>query len=121
MSYEGRNQFLCTNGHQFDRPESYGNSDERCSICNEEPAWCNSVDDTNCESDGIILDFSSLVIEVEVTETCNLGHEHIIKPARYRPPTKEEEQALRHYRDGERYHRYGSGPRAEAVAVDDGA
>lgn len=113
MSYEGHNQFICKNGHRFNAPESYGNADNRCDVCGQEPAWCNSVDDTNCESDGIILDFSSLMIEPAKSEVCNLGHVHVTQHARYRIPSQEEAQALRHYWDGEQYHKLDAGPRAE--------
>lgn len=114
MSYEGYNQFICKNGHRFDAHENYGSQRDRCDVCQAEPAWCNSVDDTNCESDGVILDFSSFVIEPEQKETCNLGHAHVIKHARYRVPSKEEAQALRHYWDGEKHHKLDAGPRRAA-------
>jgi len=113
MSYEGYNQFICTSGHRFDTPDNYG-SRPRCAICGEEPAWCNSVDETNCESYGVIRDFSSLLIEPEQVETCNLGHAHVVKHARYRPPTEQEAQALRYYWDGERFHKLDAGPYAES-------
>lgn len=112
MSYEGHVQYICKNGHRFDTPESYGQTSARCDLCNAEPAWGNQVDDTNCEADGIIIDFSSLVIENKQTETCNLGHEHVIKHTRYRPPTKEEARALRRYWSGVEYHKLNEGPRA---------
>jgi len=110
MSYEGHSQYICKNGHRYDGDSYYDN--DRCHVCDSPSAWCNRVDDTNCESDGVINDWSSLLIEAAMTATCNLGHEHVIKHARYRVPTKDEAQQLRCYWDGASFHKLNEGPRA---------
>ena len=86
MSYEGRNQYICEQGHQYTCSESCGNVGDLC-FCGAKPAWCNPVDDTNCYEEGIILDFASLQIEPAEVKRCDLGHEHVIRPARYRIPS----------------------------------
>lgn len=59
MSYEGHEQHICKNGHQFDT--DCHDEDSVCFVCLAPSAWYNAVDDTNGESAGIILDFSSLL------------------------------------------------------------
>lgn len=98
MSYEGYEQVLCRNGHsriydahdtRFDgffparvMPEA-GEKTWRCDNCGEMAGWVNSVDDTNCDAYGHVD-----LVEVHTAEvqTCNLGHQHVIKEATYSPP-----------------------------------
>jgi len=50
MSYEGYVQFLCKNGHAFDRDVYEVDAAEEktaCPVCKEPPIWCNNVDQTN--------------------------------------------------------------------------
>lgn len=86
MSYEGREQHICENGHRYDAPCNYGESD--LCHCGAKSAWCNRVDDTNGDEYGFIVseEFKKLLITAEVVETCNLGHAHVTKEATYRLP-----------------------------------
>ena len=120
MSYEGHTQWICRRGHRFDSQDSFDSEEDRCDVCGAESAWGNQVDDTNGESDGVINDWSSLLIEPAEVETCNLGHDHIIKHARYRPPTVDEAHELRLYWDGTSFHRLWEGPRAAQEDHDEG-
>lgn len=97
MSYEGREQHICKAGHRFDTGCRYEDDLPPCPICQEPSVWYNAVDDTNCDSDGVILDWSSLLLTPAVVETCSLGHQHITKEATYRVPTEAELLQLRHY------------------------
>ena len=103
MSYEGYVQCVCKNGHFFSHPETYGgNSEVGCPTCDANPAFNNSVDETNGESTGYIppeLFAKKFLITAEVSEVCNLGHSHITSPAIYRIPTNDEAKELRHYFD----------------------
>ncbi len=102
MSYEGYEQCICENGHYFETPCSYMFI-ENASICEcgAKSVWDNSVDDTNCDSFGIVLkeDIDKLLISAEKSEVCNLGHLHITHKAIYRLPKKNE--LPRYYRDFE--------------------
>lgn len=91
MSYEGRFQILCKNGHYFIENDhnGYSNQTETCPECGEPIKWMNSVDDTNCEAYGYI-DMEQFLAEPAVIETCNLGHKHITKRAKYRIPSDQE-------------------------------
>ena len=95
MSYEGREQNICENGH-LTETDCYSYTDV-CYICCAKIAWQNAIDDTNCDEVGKIHDFSSLLIEQEEVQTCNMGHQHITKHAKYRIPTEEETRKLRSY------------------------
>lgn len=87
-------QHICKNGHRFDKGISWGTIPS-CPICNKLSAWYNSVDNTNGNELGIITNWLSLLMEPEEKQMCNLGHEHIIKHARYRIPSKKETCTLR--------------------------
>jgi hypothetical protein len=100
MSYEGYEQHICVKGHRFDTPASFMFDDELKCHCGAASAWFNSVDDTNCDSNGCILDFSSFLIEGRKEETCKCcGHTKVIEEARYRVPNDTEANALRCYRE----------------------
>ena len=109
MSYEGYEQHLCKNGHRFDIDAYWFGYDQipTCDICGELSVFCNSIDDTNGEEYGIILEdgWKTLLIEKEKTETCSqCQHTEVIEPAKYRVPTEEQLKKIRHYRpdwDGE--------------------
>ena len=96
MSYEGYEQHLCKNGHRFfcDCFEEVG----VCPVCEVESIWSNPVDETNCESYGIIpeWEWKKLLIKDAVVETCNLGHHHITSEAIYKVP--EDSNKIRYYR-----------------------
>ena len=101
MSYEGRIQVICKNGHYGVREASYNfdEEDAPCS-CGAELAWINSVDDTNCEAWGEIPESvlkEKFMVSDEMVQTCNLGHSHIVIPRIYRVPSKEEAEVLRTY------------------------
>lgn len=90
MSFEGYYQHWCSKGHywtgvEFCRQEE--DEQELCPDCHAEPTVSVLVDDTNCDSWG-------LVQPEEVTpakyETCNLGHAHETEAAQYRLPTEEQ-------------------------------
>ena len=99
MSYEGRIQVICQNGHYGVREASYNLDDEEAPChCGAELAWTNAVDDTNCEAWGEIPEAilqKEFMVSDEVVETCNLGHKHITKERVYRIPSGEETSALR--------------------------
>lgn len=105
MSYEGYLEVLCENGHLNIHNENAGlDYDERgpfvnysnikCPDCKSIAAFVNCVDATNGPPQGAI-DFDLFEISPQKVEKCNLGHFHIIKPAVYRIPTKDEAQAIR--------------------------
>lgn len=94
MSYEGREQHICENGHlfQIDCRFSYYESEVNCPHCSGHSAWSNDIDDTNGECMGEILqeEFDKLLISPAKYETCNLGHNHLVSQAVYRIPNKDE-------------------------------
>lgn len=100
MSYEGYEQHICANGHYFERDVSYSYEEDvvSCPNCVAPSAFCNSVDETNCEALGKI-DMAALLVSPAEIETCNLGHDHFTKDAIYRIPNKEETNSLRSYRN----------------------
>lgn len=109
MSYEGYEQHICENGHYFNVPCTYSFEEEtaECPECKAPSAWMNMVNDTNCDSYGIIPDNilrEHFLLSPEETQTCNLGHVHITKQEQFRIPTKDETNKFRYYRgEFERY------------------
>lgn len=97
MSYEGYTQNLCINGHYFDSGEGNYNAIGPCPECRGDPVWTNHVDETNCESYGVIRMEQFLVTPAQVAK-CNLGHEHELTPAVYRRPTGDEAHKARYWR-----------------------
>ena len=100
MSYEGHEQLLCKNGHLWEEPCNYGGAsveDSICPHCQEKAVFCNSVDDTNYYGENSIPaeQWEKLKISEGKTETCNLGHLHILEQPRYRVPSPKE---LKHIR-----------------------
>ena len=87
MSYEGYAQQICENGHLYER-DVY-DSEESCPHCQGKSVFYNGVDETNCEQYGIIPpdQWEKLRLTEEKTETCNLGHVHVIARPTYRVPT----------------------------------
>jgi len=102
MSYEGRIQVICQNGHYGVREASYDLDTEEASCqCGAKLAWFNSVDDTNCEAWGEIPETvlqEKFMVSDEMVQVCNLGHSHIVIPRIYRVPSEEEAKALRTFR-----------------------
>lgn len=97
MSYEGREQHICSNGHLFEMDCQYNMySEDRSTYCPEygckaKSVWENMIDDTNGGSGGSVgeimeSEFNKLLISPAVIETCNLGHQHQTSPAIYKIP-----------------------------------
>lgn len=91
MSYEGRLQHICENGHRFDTHDMcsmFSEGEYACPYCNASPCWSNPIDDTNGDEYGIILadDFAALIREEAFVVKCNLGHEHVIRETTYNVP-----------------------------------
>ena len=95
MSYEGYRQKLCPKGHYFER-EDIGCWEDTapCDECGEEAVWCNSVDDTNCNSYGEIDMEPFLVRRGKHTNEPDDG------PDIYRIPTEEETEEAQGWRPG---------------------
>lgn len=94
MSYEGHTQNICPRGHYF---ECDAYVDPVCA-CGDTPVWTNPVDDTNCDSYGVVPpnEIAKLLVKEAVVECCNLGHPHVMEEAVYRSPQEGEVQ--RYYR-----------------------
>jgi len=105
MSFEGRYQFLCGNGHLFSTdcynwyPEDEDCGVEKiCPTCKSRAVWYTLVDETNgpgiYDDDGNLVDGSRYPgeVELEVFESAvacqcsSCGNHHIAKPTRYRIP-----------------------------------
>lgn len=103
MSYEGYEQHICENGHYFtcDALFMFDTRETTCPHCQSKSAWVNAVDETNADGVGYIpeetLKEKFLIKEAEY-KTCNLNCEHLISPAVFRIPTKEETKPLETYR-----------------------
>lgn len=101
MSYEGSVQCICHNGH-YSIQDCYTEGD--CPECRGGIAWRNDIDETNGESMGEIpfelLKEKYLITPADI-QTCNLGHQHIVRPDIFRIPNKEDTMHLRHYLDPE--------------------
>lgn len=101
MSWEGYDQIFCMNGHYFTACEFWSPDYNNVCDCGAKPALINTVDETNCDEAGVIPDevLKTLIIKDVQTETCNLGHTHVVAEAIYRIPTEEEARKSRHYWD----------------------
>lgn len=115
MSYEGTEQHICENGHLWEQGCTYSmdESDSHCPYCKAKSAFCNQIDDTNCDQIGIIdqADWDAhFLVKAAVVKECNLGHKHTIEQAIYRVPTRAEAERYRQYYDiDEREFKYISG------------
>lgn len=87
MSYEGYEQHLCVLGHLYET-DCYATTGDTCDVCGAISIWSNSVDTTNGNSEGIILDWSSL--EIGPGPKTNNP-----RAKTYRIPTAEELEKLR--------------------------
>ena len=89
MSYEGYEQHICAKGHRFDTDcgHMFDHREDKCH-CGAKSVFCNSVDDTNCISFGIIpeSEWEKLQLTPAKQQTCNLGHVHVVEEATYRVP-----------------------------------
>ena len=104
MSYEGYEQRLCQNGHLSEHE-----CDDRTKVCNRlvEGNRCgqnfvmiNEVDQTNCDAYGIIppSEWAKILISDVVFKECeHCKHRAIFSDARYKLPTPEQAQHMRHY------------------------
>lgn len=90
MSWEGYNQVLCKNGHNYDTSADIDLKKWTCPFCKKKCAWWNIVDTTNGSYDnGERID--GYVELKEETEAVNCkcfqcGNMHISKPATYKIP-----------------------------------
>ncbi|OGZ07380.1 MAG: hypothetical protein A3C93_03000 [Candidatus Lloydbacteria bacterium RIFCSPHIGHO2_02_FULL_54_17] len=84
MSYEGRQQVWCENGHYdvFDAVDHVRD----CMVCNALPALVNQVDDTNGSAEGYIEPVET--VPAVYCECFSCGHRHEIVPAKYEIPKK---------------------------------
>jgi hypothetical protein len=109
MSYEGRDEMLCEDGHLsfFDAMSSpmgmYGDKTSTCH-CGKKYVWYTAIDETNgayCQlhndsstcyedKDDCVLAYPGEVeLEIDtpaISEVCNLGHTHITKEETYKIP-----------------------------------
>ncbi len=103
MSYEGYTQNICEKGHLTTTEDLPWQSDDSvtCEICQSEIVFRNSVDDTNCDSVGVIPDhhLNRLLLSDDVTKVCDLGHTHVIEHRAYRVPTSTELREMQSYWD----------------------
>lgn len=89
MSYEGRIQKWCVNGHYsicFDDLYWPTEREDFCGVCKEDIVFKNSVDNTNGEEVGYIT--PELMKDAEHC-TCNCGNYHQKTAAIYKIPIKE--------------------------------
>ena len=89
MSFEGYYELLCANGHRggtgcWDEVELNGK--DRCAACGEPWVFEHLVDTTNDEGDP----YPFVEVAPARTRLCDLGHYHIIEPARYAIPDSKE-------------------------------
>jgi len=107
MSWEGYGQVFCSNGHFHGNWDPYADNSGTeathalCPACKAPPALVNVVDDTNCDSYGILTNeaVQTLLVSDQVVKTCDLGHSHVVSEAVYRIPSQEEIDSLRSYWD----------------------
>ena len=90
MSYQGYTEYLCEDGHYWTQ-DAFDDPVVSCVVsgCPRPVAWTHEVDQTNGTDPN---EPWSLPTELEVdepmqTETCNLGHVHVVRPPRYKIPT----------------------------------
>ena len=102
MSYEGWIQIICERGHYHAMDSNI--EDKRCPAivahkpCLAPPAVENHVDDTNCDSFGLIYgkDLNKFKTRGTTYRKCDCcGHVGPHEPATYRIPTQEEFDKLR--------------------------
>lgn len=86
MSYEGRVQLLCRNGHMavMDAYYAFDLTDGgQCIHCGEPFVWAHHIDDTNeC---GQLYDLEER--QPAEYQVCNLGHRHCVVQAQYVIPS----------------------------------
>lgn len=100
MSYSGYEDHICEVGHLY---SSDAFADGETCHCGKKSVFCNSVDQTNCEEYGTIVNWQKFMIadaKVETCVTCN--HTTIVEETRYRAPTKEELKEVRSYWDAKK-------------------
>lgn len=98
MSYEGRNAYICENGHVQIVPENYGSGvtpDEMpCPNCKSSVRYVGAIDDTNCTA---WADFSFEELTPLKTEKCpTCGHTHTTAWPTYKVITYPEDHPLHH-------------------------
>lgn len=99
MSYEGREEHICGNGHRFMTPCSYGGSLlPKCPYCEQRSVWSHNIDDTNGDEVGFVPEEEWKQFEVtpEETAVCNLGHRHVTKAATYLVPSVSQLRQMEH-------------------------
>ncbi len=105
MSYEGYEQHICAHGHLFTNHDiysgMYSDLDVPVCHCGQKSVFSNSVDETNCDSFGIITpeEFQKYLVKEAVYQECNLGHHHLVSHAVYRIPEQGFERYFRMHDD----------------------
>jgi hypothetical protein len=106
VSYEGREEHLCGNGHRWTIGCTYMSSEVvNCPHCQTPSVWAHGIDDTNCDSVGEIPDteWAKFQLTSDVYVTCDHGFPHLKEAATYRIPTEDELRNAEHYWDGQTY------------------
>ena len=88
MSYEGYEQHLCANGHEFFQ-DAYDDDVENCPHCDAPSVWVHYVDQTNGDDGSPYT--RRVTLEVKTEEqycTCHCGNTHTIAVATYEIPKK---------------------------------
>ena len=88
MSYEGYEQYLCTEGHltEYDTYDTWNLPpfEFECPTCSSGKAFVWGVNCTNGEVEG---DDNTKLYTFEVLErkesVCDMGHRHLLEPIRY--------------------------------------
>jgi hypothetical protein len=104
MSFEGYNQVLCKNGHLSNLDAFFEENAFKCT-CGAGIAWSNLVDETNCESYGLISEKEMrkfLVSDATVCSCEHCGNKHNATEAVYRIPSWEETKLARKISQEER-------------------
>lgn len=102
MSYEGREEHICKNGHRWEIGCQYGEGPEPKCFCGAESVWCHNIDDTNCDAVGEIpeKEWEKFLISPVQTEECDKCHHVKVTAApTYRVPTLKELRAMEHHYD----------------------
>jgi hypothetical protein len=83
MSYEGYTQVLCKKGHYSEEPDDFSGDEWKCH-CGEPVAWFNPVDDTNCDSWGLVTLIEEKPRKLKTCPTCN--QQEVVEEATFRIP-----------------------------------
>jgi len=100
MSYQGRDEFLCVNGHLsvYDALESTETASWTCPVCHDCLAMSFSIDETN-DHDGVTTPILTVESPAKNHECPACGQTHCAEPARYLVPLRQQDvewEWLRH-------------------------